>query len=121
MATRQQQKADLVARYNLTPAMLNRKIENRDIAILERIIPTFDSIAPLLLGRIDRVEVVLDCQSEAQKKRGMLERWMDRNGTFDQLITAVVEAGVDQAPKVCMLLNPGQCEYKVLLYNIMCT
>ena len=108
--TPQQQKAALVVHYNLTPAMLNRKIEDRDIAVLERIIPTFGSIAPQLLGRIDQVEVDVDCRSEAQKKRRILEKCVDRNITFDNLITAMVEAGVDQALEVCELLNPGQCE-----------
>ena len=119
MATPQQQKAELVAHYNLTSAMLNRKVEDRDIAILERIIPTFDSIAPQLLSRVDQVEVDLDCRSESQKKRRMLEMWVERIGdaaTFDKLITAMVEAGVDQAPEVCKLLNPGQCDVRLLIF-----
>ena len=116
MATPQQQRAALVAHYNLTPAMLNRKIEDREIAILVRIIPTFGSIAPQLLSRIDQVEVDLNCRSEGQKKQRMLETWVDRYGsaaTFDKLITAMLDAGVEQAPEVCKLLNPGQCECKI--------
>ena len=117
MATPQQQNAELVVRYNLTPVMLNRKVEDRDISMLGRIIPTFGSIAPQLLSRVDQVEVDLDCRSEAQKKQKMLETWVDRNGdaaTFDKLIMAMVEAGLDQVAEVCKLLNPGQCEYEVL-------
>ena len=122
MATPQQKKSELVTCYNLTPAMLNRKVEDRDIAILERIIPTFGSIAPQLLSRVDQVEVDLDCRSEAQKKQRMLETWVDRNGdaaTFDELITAMVEAELDQAAEVCKLLNPGQCEYEVLDFPLV--
>ena len=79
IATPQQLKAELVARYNLTPAMLNRKVEDRDISMLVRIIPTFDCIAPQLLSRVDQVGVDLDCRSEAQKKERMLERWEENN------------------------------------------
>jgi hypothetical protein len=116
MATPQQQKAEqqrtgLVACYKLTPAMLNRRVEDSDISILERIIPTFESLAPKLLGKVHQIEINVDGRSEAQKKRRMLERWQDINGygaTFDKLITAMLDAGeLDQATEICKLLNPG--------------
>ena len=118
MATSQQQKADLVARYKLTQAMLNRKVEDGDISKLKRIIPSFDSIASELLERVDRTRVESDGRNESQRIQKMLETWQDRNGyaaTFDKLITAMLEAGeVGQATDVCKLLNPGQLEIDIL-------
>ena len=107
-----------MARYKLTPAMLNRKVEDRDNAALVRIIISWDAIAPQLLNRGDRTDVEQDGRSAAQKKQKMLETWEDRNGdaaTFDGLITAMLDAGeLGQATEVCKLLNPGQCEWEIL-------
>ena len=116
MATSQQQveepKADLVSGYKLTPAILNRKIEDGDIPNIGRIIPSFHSIAPVLLDRVDRTRIDTDGKNDAQKIQMMLEKWRDRKGdaaTFDKLITAMLGVGeVGQATDVCKLLNPGQ-------------
>ena len=116
MATRGQQKADLVAKHNLTQAMLNRKVEDRDISDLAGIIVSWDDIASQLLNEVDQEEVDQDGRNAAQKKRKMLQRWRQRNGddaTFDKLITAMLEEGKkNQATEVCKLLNPGQCEWE---------
>ena len=118
MSTTQQQKANLIGKYNITRAMLDRKVEDRDISNLERIILDWGTIAMQLLNRVDRANVEQDGRSAAQKKRMMLETWQERNGdaaTFDRLITAMLEAGVmGQATDVCKLLNPGQCEIEFL-------
>ena len=114
MSTTQQQKADLIGRYNITRAMLDGKVEDRHISNLEGIILDWEDIAMQLLNRVDRANVEQDGRGAARKKRMMLETWQDRNGdgaTFDRLITAMVDAGqVGQATEVCKLLNPGQCE-----------
>ena len=93
--------------------MLDRTVEDRDIANLERIILDWGTIAMQLLSRVDRANVDQNGRDAAQKKRKMLETWQSRKGdgaTFDRLITAMVEAGeVGQATEVCKLLNPGQC------------
>ena len=111
--TPEQEKAELVAKYNLTAGMLNRTISRRDVTKIKRIIPSFDSIASELLNRVDQTRVERDGRNEAQRIQKMLETWQDRKGddaTFDKLITAMVEAGeVGQATDVCKLLNPGQC------------
>ena len=112
MSTPQQIKENLMGRYNITQAMLDRPVEDRDIPNLGRIIIDWETIAVQLLDRSDRANVDQDGRHAGQKKQMMLERWLDRNGdaaTFDKIITAMLEAReVGQATKVCKLLNSGQ-------------
>ena len=112
MSTLQQQKANLIGKYNITRAMLDRKVEDKDVAALARIILDWENIALQLLNKIDRENITQNGQGTGQKKQMLLETWQDRNGddaTFDKLITAMVDAGeVGQATDVCKLLNPSQ-------------
>ena len=118
MTTPQQQRTNLVHCYKLTPAMLNRTLSDKEVSHLARTIPSGDSIASVLLGRVDRTQVNEDARNSFQRKQGILETWQDRNGysaTFDRLITVLVEAQeMGIATEVCNMLNPGQCEWKTL-------
>lgn len=122
MATPQQKRVDLMALYNLTPDILNKKVENKDISKLSSIIIDWNTIATQLLKRVDRENIDEDGQNTAQKKRMMLATWCDRMGdeaTFDKLITAMVDTGeLDQAARVCKLLNCGQYEWETLSYRL---
>ena len=114
--TLEQHKAELIASYSLTPAMLNRKVSDRDIVRLERIVTESERLARQLL---------LDWETfghtDSMTKDRMLEIWLKRKGiaaTFDVLITAMLKAGQrSQAEKVCKMLNPGQCEREISLYK----
>ena len=114
--TPQQWRDQLIAEYKLTPAMLERKVEDGDISNIVGLIISFDSIANKLLSRVDRARVESDGRNETRRIQMMLETWLDRNGnaaTFDVLITAMLEAGeVGQATGVCNLLNPGQRKWE---------
>ena len=107
----EQQKKDVIQRYQLTPDVLNKPVSDEHITEIQKTLP-WREVGEFLLGRGPKfTDIDKDGQSEADKRRLTLNKWQEALGddaTYDKLIEAMIKAGkIKEASGVCYLIKPG--------------
>ena len=103
----------LIRKYKLTEYMLLQKCSQDHMLEIMGFISWRD-VGPRLPGvdrKVDLSDIQKDGHDESDKRRRLVSLWEERNGdtaTYDVMLTAMVLAGkVDEATRVCQLLNTG--------------
>ena len=109
----EQKKSELIERYGLTAAVLNKTCSDEHILEIRENI-SWREVGQYLFprARVRLSDIERDGHDEEEKRRLMLDVWQEREGdgaTYDKLIEAMVKAGKNaQATEVCKLIMPGQ-------------
>ena len=103
----------LIRKYKLTKDMLLKKC-SRDHMLEIMSFISWRDVGPRLPGidrKVDLSDIQINGHDEADRRRKLISLWEERNAynaTYDVMLTAMVRAGkVDEATKVCELLNTG--------------
>lgn len=104
---------DLIDRFQLLPALLDKKVSEEDLRKISRIIDDHEIIGPELGLTKQEMTAISPSKTHKLQRLETLRKWKQKyafKATYRELIEALLECGRgEQAEYVCELLAQSEC------------